>query len=634
MAKVLIVDDERSIRETLSEFVRDLGHETFQACDVEGALNTVAASDPDVVICDIVLPGADGLVLLDRIHRIAGETQVVMITGEPTVETASEAVRQGAFDYLAKPVSSGEIQAVVESALRVKRLADDRKRLEEENLRFRHHLEDEVERKAEALAKSEAQYRLLVETANEAVFVAQDGQLKFINPKTVEITGHSEEKLLSMPFPDLIHPEDRELVVDRYTKRLAGEEDPPSYEFRIRDAAGETRWVEIRPVLIEWEGRPATLNLASDITERVAAQRASEENEVRYRTLFESSPISLWEEDYSEVKTLLAELRAGGVEDLEKHLREHLEIVAECLERVRVVDVNDATVALHRASSKEELLGHLGSVIPPESRADFIPQLVAIANGEISFEGGGVDTRLDGTRMHVAVRWTVAPGHEESFGRVLASKIDITAAVEGEAALQQALEGTVEAIGLTTEMRDPYTAGHQRRVTALAVAIAKELGLEADTVDGIRAAGLLHDIGKMAVPAEILSKPSELTSVEMSLIREHPQVAYGILKSISFPWPLAGIVLQHHERIDGSGYPNGIRGEEICIEARVLAVADTVEAMASHRPYRAALGIDAALEEIQKHRGTHYDEAVVDACMRLITEGGFAFPVAPGDVPE
>ncbi|MBU0595178.1 HD-GYP domain-containing protein, partial [Candidatus Bipolaricaulota bacterium] len=182
--------------------------------------------------------------------------------------------------------------------------------------------------------------------------------------------------------------------------------------------------------------------------------------------------------------------------------------------------------------------------------------------------------------------------------------------------------------GRTTETRDPYTAGHQRRVTELAVSIAEELGLAADMIAGIRAAGLMHDIGKMAVPAEILSKPSSLSATEMLLIQSHPQVAYEILETTAFPWPVADIVLQHQERMDGSGYPRGLSGDDILIEARILAVADTVEAMASHRPYRAALGVDAALEEIESHMGERYDPIVVKACLRLFKEGRFAFTSA------
>ncbi len=193
------------------------------------------------------------------------------------------------------------------------------------------------------------------------------------------------------------------------------------------------------------------------------------------------------------------------------------------------------------------------------------------------------------------------------------------------AKLRSAMGGVVQAMALTVERRDPYTAGHQRRVSDLARGVAAEMGLPSHQIDGIRMAGLIHDLGKICVPAEILSKPGQLTEVEHTLIKDHPQVGYEILKGIEFPWPVAQIVLQHHERIDGSGYPAGLVGDDIIIEAKTLAVADVVEAMASHRPYRPTLGRDMALEEISKNRGVKYDPYVVDACVKLLTEKGFKF---------
>jgi PAS domain S-box-containing protein/putative nucleotidyltransferase with HDIG domain len=193
------------------------------------------------------------------------------------------------------------------------------------------------------------------------------------------------------------------------------------------------------------------------------------------------------------------------------------------------------------------------------------------------------------------------------------------------AKLQRALEGTVYALAATVETRDPYTSGHQRRVTQLTCAIAEEMGLSRDQIEGIRVAGLIHDIGKISIPAEILSKPRQLTDTEFSLLKAHPKVAYDILKRIEFPWPVADIVVQHHERLDGSGYPNGVKGDEILLEARILAVADVVEAMASHRPYRPARGIDKALEEIEKNTGKLYDPKIVDVCLKLFHEEGFEF---------
>lgn len=190
---------------------------------------------------------------------------------------------------------------------------------------------------------------------------------------------------------------------------------------------------------------------------------------------------------------------------------------------------------------------------------------------------------------------------------------------------RHAMEGIVKAMALTVEMRDPYTAGHQRRVVDLARSIAEEMGLSEEQIDGITMAGVIHDVGKIAVPAEILSKPGRITELEYSLIKTHPQVGYDILKGIEFPWPLAQIILQHHERLNGSGYPNGLRGRETLLEAKILAVADVVEAMASHRPYRPGLGVDKALEHVSEHRGVLYEPEVVGACLKVFAEKGFRF---------
>jgi HD-GYP domain-containing protein (c-di-GMP phosphodiesterase class II) len=178
-------------------------------------------------------------------------------------------------------------------------------------------------------------------------------------------------------------------------------------------------------------------------------------------------------------------------------------------------------------------------------------------------------------------------------------------------------------MAVVVETRDPYTAGHQRRVSDLARAIATEMNLSRGRIDGIRVMGSIHDIGKISVPAEILSKPTKLTDIEFGLIKAHSSAGYDILKEIEFPWPVAEIVLQHHEKLNGFGYPRGLKGNEILPEAKIICVADVVEAMASHRPYRPALGIEKALEEIFQNRGILYDPDVVDACLRLFREKGY-----------
>ncbi|MFW5734496.1 MAG: HD domain-containing phosphohydrolase [Oceanidesulfovibrio sp.] len=242
----------------------------------------------------------------------------------------------------------------------------------------------------------------------------------------------------------------------------------------------------------------------------------------------------------------------------------------------------------------------------------------------VSTNGGSIPVEVSASTIHSN------QGRKNRYGVVLVFR-DMTEFVRAENALHKSvqdlrrtLEETVGALTLTTEKRDPYTAGHQQRVAMLAGAIARSMELEEDQEEGIRVASLLHDIGKIYIPAEILSKPTMLTQIEMGLMKTHSEVGYDILKNVTFPWPVSRIVLQHHERLDGSGYPYGLVGDDILLEARIIMVADVVEAMSSHRPYRAALGVDRALDEIVKNKGVRYDAAVVDHCMHLF-RGGFNF---------
>jgi PAS domain S-box-containing protein/putative nucleotidyltransferase with HDIG domain len=241
--------------------------------------------------------------------------------------------------------------------------------------------------------------------------------------------------------------------------------------------------------------------------------------------------------------------------------------------------------------------------------------LIAVEEILASRNGGAFPIELSST--------PIIDGKKGPRGNVYIFR-DITRRKESEDRLRRALEGMVQAMSVTIEMRDPYTAGHQHRVSRLSVAIAREMGLPEPRIEGIRMAGDIHDIGKIYVPAEILSKPGKLTEIEFTIIKTHPQVGYDILKNVEFPWPIADIVVQHHERLNGGGYPAGLKGETILLEARIITVADVVEAMSSHRPYRPSHGIDKALAEIAFNKGVHYDTAVVEACTRLFKEKDFS----------
>jgi PAS domain S-box-containing protein len=339
-----------------------------------------------------------------------------------------------------------------------------------------------------------------------------------------------------------------------------------------------------------------------DETERIAAEAALAESERRFRAIFQGSKAIM----------LLIEPDTG-----------------------RLLDANPAALAFYGYSRKRFLSLR-------------ISQLNTLPEEEILAE---MQRARSGARLHFDFRHRLADGRirdveiysgpiEAGGKKLLFSVIhDVTDRHEAERALQvsqedlrkslerirRSWEQTVEVLSGLVELRDPYTAGHQKGVARLARAIALRLGLEEERVRGVTLAATIHDVGKINVPAEILSKPGQLSQLEANLVRLHPQSGCEALKGIDVPWPLAEIVHQHHERMDGSGYPRGLKGGEILLEARIIAVADVVEAMCSHRPYRAAFGVPAALGEIRSGAGHLYDEPVVGACLSVFEEEGFRF---------
>jgi PAS domain S-box-containing protein len=282
-----------------------------------------------------------------------------------------------------------------------------------------------------------------------------------------------------------------------------------------------------------------------------------------------------------------------------------------------------------------EQLAHMGmaDIHPADSLAMVVPEFEAQARGEKNLSMNIPCLRKDATVLYVDV--TSAKASIDGSEQIVSFFTDVTQRrlVEeerkrAEERLLRAMIKTIELMSRTMEMKDPYTAGHQERVTIIAIAIAKEMGLKDTEVQGLRLAAIVHDIGKIQVPAEILSKPGRLSDLEYSLIKVHAQAGYDIIKDVEFPWPIADMLLQHHERWDGTGYPQGLKGKDILPGARILAVADVVEAMGSHRPYRPSLGLDKAIGEITANRGVLYDAAVVDACLKLFKKG-FEFEKKP-----
>ena len=295
--------------------------------------------------------------------------------------------------------------------------------------------------------------------------------------------------------------------------------------------------------------------------------------------------------------------------------------------------VNARFTEIFGYTSPDEIVGKSPLDLTAEKdRTKVAENLRRLLSGEvksISYSCAGV--RKDGSEIELGAHGTYIIN--EGRPAVIGLLQDITERKRNEdeiqryvTRLEQAMRGTVGVISAIGEARDPYTHGHERRVGEIAAAIGTEMGLDANRVEGIRIAGNMHDVGKIAVPAEILSKPGKLNKPEYELVKSHAERGYEILRGFEFTWPVAEIAWQHHERLDGSGYPRGLKGDEILLEARVLAVADTVEAMSSHRPYRPGLGINQALAEISKGAGTLYDRQVVDACRRLFIDKGYQLP--------
>ena len=399
----------------------------------------------------------------------------------------------------------------------------------------------------------------------------------------------------------LIHPEWQERMSHYFADEVLGKHVRFDREYCIiRKNDGETRWVHgLGELEFDAQGQPRKMiGTISDITERKQAELNLRVAEEQFRGLVEQSIAGTY-----------------------------------FIQDDKFIYVNPRFAEIFGYSSAEELIGRDPSlVVAEQDRGTVAGRLRQRINGDIartSYQFTGLCK--DGSTITIGGHGS--PATHRGRPAVIGMIQDISEKVRAEeqiqrhvAQLEKALMSTVNVATTLSEMRDPYTAGHERRVADIAVAISAELGFDAQRQEGVRIAGLLHDVGKISIPSEILSKPGKLTSIEFELVKTHTQAGYDVLRGVEFPWPVAEVALQHHERINGSGYPQGLKGEAILLEARILAVADVIEAMSTHRPYRPGLGIDKSLAEIERGRGTLYDADVADACLRLFREQRYELP--------
>ena len=460
----------------------------------------------------------------------------------------------------------------------------------------------ERHRAQEALRVSEANYRNIFENAAEGLFQSTpEGRYLSANPAMAQMLGFSSSEELMTTVTDIgkyyVDAERRS-----FFKRILEEQGSiQGFELQLYRKDGKKIWVSTNARAVRNpEGEIYYEGFVVDITTRKFMEEALFLEKERYRILADEAPLGIAiigrEGNYQYLNRKFVEIFGYGLADLPTGRDWFTKAFPDEAYRRQVY----AAWVQDLKMSK-----------PGESRPRTFP--VTCKNGDQKIINFRPVTLQSGDQLVI---------YEDITARQIAE--DSLKASYAE--LQKTLKGIVTALAVTVEMRDPYTAGHQQRVVHLACAIAGEMGLSEGQIEGIAVAGALHDIGKINVPAEILNKPGKLSGIEFEIVKTHAQVGFAILRGIEFPWPVAIAIAQHHERLDGSGYPFGLPDSDIILEARILGVADVVEAMASHRPYRPALGIDQALEEISRNRRIFYDAEVVDACVRLFTKQGFTFP--------
>lgn len=436
----------------------------------------------------------------------------------------------------------------------------------------------------------------------------EDGRFIDVNDVFLDNLGYKREEIIGRTSADInlwVDLADRDALLRELTQNAKVTE----FQTHFRDKKGNNHLGLTSAVVIKMEGKPyllaQTVTRTLNISELRLAENHVRKREAQYRLLADNITEHVWLRDINSLKIIY---------------------ISPSVEKMYGYSLSEVSnLSLKKLLTKESFQDMVDKFITemPKALATLPPAIHKYSFETQAYNKAGHLLWMDNTVSFLR-------DDNGNLSLLLGETRDITERKLTEIKLQQTLASLKRAIGTTiqvlvsvSEARDPYTAGHQSRSADIATAIAAEMGFPEDKIEGVKMASIIHDIGKLTVPSEILTKPTKLTNLEFSLIKEHSQSGYEMLKDVESPWPLAQIVHQHHERINGTGYPKKLKGDEILMEARILAVADVIEAMASNRPYRPSLGIATALEEIEKNKGILYDGIVAEACLRLFREKGY-----------
>ncbi len=595
-SNILIVTIDPEVSGVLGVLLNNLNYKIELTNSGTEALEELKENQFDLMLLDIVLPDMNVIQVLNYVKNASPGTLIIVMAGETSYEKIIDCLKNGAYDYFKKPFVKEEIFKRIENALRHRRL------------------EKEINGIHDLVQVTEKRNQHIIQNSEDIIYTLDyEGKFTSINDSLQQKLGYDNNFLLRKHYSIIVYPEDVEKAMFVFNERRSASRDIKLTKIRLKKRSSVNQQ-----------------NGSNDyITVEVKAKGVYDQQSEKKENLFLGTyGLARDISDYIKNEDILR-LQKLYFKELFNNSTESIVILDNS---GKIINANSSFEQLFQYSQRELKNSYIHELIlPSNTKAGDMPV------DSIFIEKESVGRRRDGSTINVLIYGYPIEYNNKNIGayHIYRNIADIKRNEEELLShlkkVRQSMGNISNAMVSTVEVRDPYTVGHQQRVSNLARAIAYEMNLPKDDIDAIRMAGTMHDLGKVNIPAEILSKPGQLSSIELDLVKMHPTIAYEILKKIEFPWPIAEIVYQHHERLDGSGYPRGLKGNKILLTGRILSVADVVESIASHRPYRPALGIRRALEEISSKKNIYFDAKVVDACIRLFHEKNFSFE---SDLPE